>query len=146
DRTGAVEGEGDVEVEDGASGGAAGGDAQAEADVFQDLPVLPQGAVALGEGVHEPGLAGVEEGRGAQMDQVEDLAVAVEALLQGQEDAAVARLVAQRIAAQAAVAAEEELVLAVQAVGEVGAERGVEDLRAEVAQVVAQAPPGHQVL
>ena len=94
-------------MEDGAAGGAAGGDAQADADVLQDSPLLLglQRAVARREGVHEPGLAGVEEGRGAEVDEVEDLAVAVEALLQGQQEAAVARLVAQRIAAQAAVAA-----------------------------------------
>jgi hypothetical protein len=81
-------------MEDGASGGAAGGDAQAEADVLQDLAVLPQGAVGVGEGVHEPGLASFEEDRGAEMGQVEDLAVAVEALLERQEETAVPRLVA----------------------------------------------------
>src|SRR3954452_17764307 len=85
----AVEGEGDVEVEDGAAGGAAGGDAQAEADVLQGLALLLQRAVARSEGIHEPGLAGVEEDRGAEMGQVEDLAVAVEALLRGQQEAAV---------------------------------------------------------
>jgi ribulose-5-phosphate 4-epimerase/fuculose-1-phosphate aldolase len=52
--------------------------------------------------------------RSADPHEVEDLAIAVEALLHGQEKGAIAEHVAQRVTAQAVVAPEEDLCLRIE--------------------------------
>src|ERR1700674_5524725 len=104
DRAVAIDREGHVEVDDRAAGGAAGPHPEAEADVFQQLPLDGLAWQEARRGLDEPGAAGIEEHRGAEGGEVEVFAAAVEALLEAEQEAPVAGLVAQRVAAQAVFA------------------------------------------
>ena len=96
-----------------------------EADAAVAQPAEPSG---LGS-AFEPGPADVAEHRGAQPEEAEELARAIPALLDRQQGAPVTLLVAQRIAAQAGVATEEELVLGVEVARQVEAAGDVERRR-----------------
>src|ERR1700674_3675977 len=139
DRAVAIDREGHVEVDDRAAGGAAGPHPEAEADVFQQLPLDGLAWQEARRGLDEPGAAGIEEHRGAEGGEVEVFAAAVEALLEAEQEAPVAGLVAQRVAAQAVVAAEQELVLEVEVLGQVADGLDDEQAIAEGPHVVAQA-------
>ena len=67
-------------------------------------------------------MADVEERRPADAYQAERIPVGEDALLDSEEGPRIALLVAQRVAAQAAVAAEEELLARVERVGGAAAE------------------------
>src|SRR5579864_5778008 len=139
DRAVAVEGVGDVEVDDRAGGGASGAQAQAGADVLQQLALDARELQEARRLLDEPGAAGVEEGRGAEGDEMEVLVAAVEALLEADQEAPVAGLVAQRVAAQSVVAAKQQLVLEVEVLGQVARGLGDEQAVAEGPHVVAHA-------
>ena len=70
---------------------------------------VPSGSLA-------PGGAHVVEHRGADVEQLERVPVGEEALLGGEQPAALARLVAQWIAAQSVVAAEQDLLVGIEVV------------------------------
>ncbi len=108
--------------------------AQSGAGVAQ--PAEPAG---LGRGAFEPGPADVAEHHRAEPEEVKELALAVPALLDRQEDAAITLLVAQRVAAQAVVATEQKLALGVEILRQVDAGADVERLIREVAPEIAQA-------
>ena len=118
------------------AGGAGRPEPQARAYVLEQAQLV---LVAPGPG--EPGLAGVEEDGGSYANQAEDVELEIEAVLQREQVAPVPFLVAQGVAAQAAVPAEEQLVLSVQVVGQVGLNQQVETVlrvrRDEIAQAAA---------
>ena len=76
--------------------------------------------------VGAPGAAHVEERRRADVEQPERVPLRVVALLERQQRARRAGLVAQRITAQAVVAAEQQLRLFVEVLGDRARDRGVE--------------------
>ena len=112
-------------------------EAQADPDIGEHAA-----ARAVAAAVGEPRAAGVDEHRGSDLDQVERPPVGDEALLEGEQPAAVAVLVAQRVAAQSVVAAEGELVVEVEPGGGVGAQAGEEDVAAEVQSFIDERRAG----
>ena len=130
----ALQREGEVEPDHVGVGRPARRDPQPDADVGEPA------AVGRSRGPSgEPGLAEVGEGGGAEADDLEELALAVPALLEVEQEAAIALLIAQGVAAQAGVAAEQELLIGLEVVREVEGGRGEEGLTPEVAHVVTQA-------
>ncbi len=77
---------------------------------------------------------------------MQHLAVAVEALLGGEQEPAIALLVAQRVPAQAVVPAQQELQLGVEPVGGVGVQLQRHAAAVEVLEVPAQPERGEDVL
>src|SRR5215212_9481659 len=134
-----VQGEGEVEVDHGSARRAARSQAQADPHVLQHRLLLEVPLLV-------PGAAHVVEHGAAQVEHVEELAVAEDPLLGLEEPLAVAGLIAQRIAPQAGIAAQQDLGLRIELLGERALGCQVEEALAEVPQVVPQVPAHQEVL
>src|SRR5690606_16695061 len=86
-----------------------------------------------------PHSADVEEDRVADPEEPPRIPVSEEALLERQHRAVLAGLITQRIAAQAVVAAEQDLPLGIEASGNGRREARQKQMVAEIALVVARA-------
>src|SRR5688572_29873422 len=114
-----VEREGEVGVQHVALGGACAEQAQAEADVAQ--PAGVDGVLVLAF----PGAPDVGEHCAADTEKAQRIPVGVGARLERKERTALARLVAQRIAAQAVLTADQQRARNIRVVHRVGRNGGV---------------------
>ena len=112
--------------------GAAVAEAQAEPHIGEDIA----GRAAVGVGAE--GRADIGEHCAADVDQPERVPVAEETLLDGEQPAALAALVAQRITAQPVVAAEQHLTVGAELMADRDRERGEGQPPLGVAPVVAR--------
>src|SRR5687768_1578085 len=134
DRAGSIEREGDVDVYDVAERGTAAAEPQADPDILEQAEVLDRAQSRCA-----PGTPHVEEHGRADVRQLPQGISGEEPLLERHQRRRAARLVAHRIAAQAAVAAEGELVIGVEVVPDTRRESGEEDASRTGRAIIAQA-------